>query len=266
MNNTFELRRFGLVFKKLLFERSLRLVGSFVLAALFTWFLYGATGLHLDGTTVTPASESFTIGLTLGGIYWVFTAFSYFSNHTEGYNYLMLPASHIEKWLSAVSLLGVFMLFFCLYFRVLDTIYLDKFLNSIVHFKNYQKILESAQVMAFWGDKRVDLEFNYFGFFSATGAMAVGSLYFNKNTFIKAASIGFVFFIGLMLSNMKMANVVFSEHVGLELNWRGAMIHRTDYYVQLPEPINTVYMIGFNYVLPVALWLIALIRLREKEL
>lgn len=266
MNNTFELKRFGFLFKKLLFERASHLVGSFILASLFTWFLFNVIGISYNGDIVVPPSEPFIIGLTLGGIYWIFTGFSYFSNNTEGYNYLTLPASHLEKWLSSILLLGLFMLFFCIYFRVLDTIYLDKFLTHRVQWSDYQKILESAYPLAFWGDKRVNLEFTYFIFFNATGAMAVGSLYFNKNAFIKTASIGLIFFVGLSLLNIKMVNTLFNEYVGQEPLWRSAIINRADYYVQLPEPINTAYMVGFDYLLPVALWLIALIRLREKEL
>jgi hypothetical protein len=268
MNNTFELKRFGWVFKKLIFERSLHLVGSFTLVALFTWFLYSVTGRVYDGEAVTPAQESFGIGLTFGGIYWVFTSFSYFSNNTEGYSYLMLPASYLEKWLSSVLLLGVFILLFCLYFRILDTIYLDKFLEKMVSYKDYSKILATAYPLSFWGETRVSLEFHYFAFFNATSAMAVGTLYFNKNAFIKTAFISLVFSIGLSFLNMKVGGMLLNEGVNVipqEL-WRSAFVSKAESYVRLPEPINTAYMIGFDYLLPVALWLIALIRLREKEL
>lgn len=268
MNNTFELKRFGLVFKKLIFERWLHLVGSFVLATLFTWFLYSAFGIHLtyDTNIVTPPLDAFAMGAVFGGIYWVFTGFSYFSNDTEGYSYLMLPASHFEKWLCSILLLGLFLVFFCLYFRVLDTVYLADFLRKKSGQKDYQKILESAYVMGFWADKRVDLEGCYSAFFNATGVMAVGSLYFNKNAFIKTTLITLVFFVSLTILNMKVATALFNDFVALVPLWRSADMHRIDYHVQLPEPINTAYMVGFDYLLPVALWLIALIRLREKEL
>ena len=96
--------------------------------------------------------------------------------------------------------------------------------------------------------------------------MAVGALYFNKNAFIKTAFIGLVFFIGLTFLNMRVGRMLFNEYVAPQQLWRGAVINRTDYFVQLPEPINIAYMVGFDYLLPIALWLIALIRLREKEL
>ncbi len=266
MNNTFELKRFGLLFKKLLFERALHLVGSFVLVALVTWFFHTVMDIGYDVNNVVPASNAFAIGLVLGGIYWVFTGFSYFSNNTEGYSYLTLPASHLEKWLSAILLLGFFMLFFCIYFRVLDTIYLHKFLADKVNWKNYPKILETAYPLAFWGDKRIDLEGCYSAFFNATGVMAVGSLYFNKNAFIKTTLITLVFFISLTILNMKVASALFNDSVALEPLWRSADIYSINFHVQLSEPINTAYMLGFDYLLPVALWLIALVRLREKEL
>lgn len=269
MNNTFEPKRFGLLFKKLLFERSLHLCGSFILVALFTWFLYNATSGGLELGVIMPSVEAFGIGLSLGGIYWVSAGFSYFSNNTEGYGYLMLPASHFEKWLCNILLLGLFLVCYCIFFRILDASYMAHFrnnLNPASHPNDYQKMYDSAYVLSFWNEKRVDLQLTYFTFFNITGAMAVGALYFNKMALVKTMFISIGVFLGLNLLNGQFADAIFQLDMHSYPLWQSVKVYGTYDFIERPEHIDTIYTIGFNYLLPLVLWLIALIRLREKEL
>jgi hypothetical protein len=267
MNNTFELKRFGLVFKKLIFERALHLIGSFILVALFTWYIYRMTTGNTREGMLMPQLEAFGIGLVLGGIYWTFTAFSYFSNKTEGSNYLLLPASHLEKWLCGVLTLTLFMVVFCLFFRGLDAFYMAKFrenLNSTDYPFNYDRLYNSAKVMDFWGNNA--LHFLYFVFFNLTATMAVGALYFNKVALIKTifASIGLFFFFTFL--NAQITKTLFHENINPILVWQQVILTEKSEIIQLSPPISMAYFVGFHYILPIGLWLIALVRLREKEL
>jgi hypothetical protein len=266
MNDTFDIKRFGLVFKKLIFERMLQLVGSFILLAILTWYFYQLGG-NMNIGWKEMQSQSFLIGLVLGGIYWVSVGFNNFSDRAEGYGFLTLPASHLEKWLSVVVLLVIFFISFCLFFRGLDTIYTNYFRNHLnPNLKNYKTLYESAKVMSFWGDSRNVSDSTYAIFVGYTGIMAVGSVYFNKMALVKTmfAFAGIMFLIQFL--NGYLSTFIFQTDVQSNLFWNSLWIRTGDLIVGLPKNINQIYTIFFSYLLPSILWLLALLRLREKEI
>jgi hypothetical protein len=273
MNNTFELKRFSLVFKKLLFERSLMLYGSFILVALFTWFIYYAThGVYLDIPSFQMVQmQAFGIGLNLGGIYWVSTGFNYFSSKEEGCNYLILPASYFEKWLSVVLLLGVFMLFYCLFFRILDTLFINYLHNHLENsYSSPEKLsfYNAAKALSFGNNNtQVSLRFPYFIFFNVTALMAIGGLYFNKMALIKTVFASIGLYILLYYFSYITAKILFQTRIGLPDFYFGRIIlDKTNEFLTLPQPILFYYSVFFSFILPIIFWLIALIRLREKEI
>jgi hypothetical protein len=272
MNNTFELKRFGLVFKKLLFERSLMLYGSFILVALFTWFIYHVTrDTHLDVDAFQMYEmQAFAIGLNLGGIFWVATGFNYFANKEEGYNYLMLPASHFEKWLSVVLLLGMFFAFYCLFFRVLDTLYINylgSHMDSSYAADARMYFYRSQEPLSFWENTRVSLKPAYSIFFYMTGLMAIGALYFNKTALIKTVFVAVGLFVFFNYLNYVIEETIFQTDVkNVPFLWNTIFLNYGSEVVHLPQPMWFIYTIFFSIVLPTIFWLIALIRMREKEI
>jgi hypothetical protein len=276
MNNTFELKRFNLVFKKLIFERSLMLYGSFILVALFTGYIYYATHeVYLDALSFQMnRMQAFAIGLSLGGIYWVSTGFNYFSNKEEGYNYLILPASYFEKWLSVMLLLGVFMLFYCLFFRILDMLFINYLRQHLVDpFISTDKMyfLYSAKPLSFWNDNtEMSLpfpNFTFLTFFNITALMAIGSLYFNKMALIKTlfASIGL--YILLYYLSFIIGKILFQTPItSASFYFPRIVVNKTEELLLLPQPMLFYYSVFFSFILPIIFWLIALIRLREKEI
>jgi hypothetical protein len=272
MNNTFELKRFSLVFKKLLFERSIMLYGSFTLVALFTWFIYHTTiGVHFNISSFQMYEmQAFAIGLNLGGIYWVATGFNYFAHKEEGYNYLTLPASHFEKWLSVLLLLFVFFVFYCLFFRVLDTLYINYLKNHLNlpqdSYANKMYFYRHVEPLSFWGNTSVSMMAPYSIFIYMTGLMAIGGLYFNKTALIKTifASIGL--FILFHYFHYFIAEKIFQTEVKIiPFMMPTIILNKGNEVTYLPQPILLIYSVLFTIVLPISFWLIALIRLREKE-
>ena len=213
-----------------------------------------------------PQSESFGIGLAIGGMLWVTAGFSYFSNKTEGYNFLIFPASHFEKWLSVVLLLGLFIIFYCSFFRILDAAYMAHFRNNLdtaMKPEQYKRLYDSAKVMPFLSN---NLRYNYLIFFNITGAMAIGALYFNRMALIKTLFVCVGVFAGLEGLNKQLINTIFPLEMHTTVFWRTVHVASSDQFISLPSPFDTLHLVFLNYLLPVALWLIALIRLREKEL
>ena len=103
-------------------------------------------------------------------------------------------------------------------------------------------------------------------YFLVTGAMAVGAFYFNKIAVIKTAIACIVAFTAVQLLNSFIANIIFGELVGTGPFMNGVNI-RSDgnWRIILPHQPQFFFKTLFLFILPIAFWLIALIRLREKE-
>jgi hypothetical protein len=267
MNDTFDIKRFGLVFKKLLFEKSLNLIGSFVLVSLLAWSTYHFNGDSDNDGWYMVQPQSFMIGLILGGIYWVSVGFSYFSDKTEGYGFLTLPASHLEKWFSVVVLACIFLGAFCLFFRAMDAFYTSYFLTHLNPNRiDYKFVYDKTRVMPFWGGGIPIIDIAFAIFLVFTGIMAVGSVYFNKMALVKTmfAFAGIILLLQFLNSNI--TSFFFEKDTNTSLFWSGISIRSTGDYVNLPKNINQIFTAFYSYLLPIILWLIALVRLREKEM
>ena len=103
-------------------------------------------------------------------------------------------------------------------------------------------------------------------FFFLTGAMFVGSLYFNKVAFIKVAISICILVIGVVGLNWLMAKLFFGN-----INDAGTLTNVTipvgkeEGTIQIPERISDAFNYSIWYIFPAMLWLLAFTRLREKE-
>src|SRR6478736_4112517 len=105
MNDTFSIRRFGLLFKKTIAERPIQTVGVMVLLLLLSFILYVAAKKIIG---FGPAQNLTLIwGLAGGGFFLASFVFGYFSNNASGSSYLTLPVSYFEKWLCSIIITGV---------------------------------------------------------------------------------------------------------------------------------------------------------------
>jgi hypothetical protein len=266
MNDIFDIKRFGLLFKKLIFERSLHIFGSFGLMMFFVWFMYHTNGSLSEGWW-NAQIQSFAMGLLLGGVYWTSVVFNHFSEKAEGYSFLTLPASHFEKWLCGVGLLCVFILSYCIFYRVLDASYVSYFRTNLnPTLKDYDKLLASYKVMSFITDSIYNVKFAFVALLNFTGVIAIGAMYFNKMALIKSLFLGFLLVICLDYLNDLFAVMLFQADVNPSFFWGSIWINKTNEQIELPENITPIYSIFFSFILPILLWSIALVRLKEKEI
>ena len=268
MNDIFNLHRFGLQFKKTLFEQPLQTFGLLGLAFIATFLLYHPYNAKTLSISREPDTMFFILFLSGGSL--VFFLFSQFSDNAKGYNYLMLPSSYLEKWLcgfitSCVLFFGIYLVFF----RLFDSYQVTTFHRELLaKAKDYspemvQNYLQQVQVQAY--DSPV-FKTVFSLFFIMTGVTALGSLYFNKNAFVKI-------FIVLMVS---LWAYIYFNGVILEYFFKSIPISHTTSFdvvflekggtIALPKAYRDIVDFVFYYGLPTALWLIVLIRLREKEI
>src|SRR3954470_1824611 len=130
MNNTFNIKRFSLLFKKTIVERPVQTIGVTVLLLLLSFILYVAAK-KLSGFGAAQ-NLTFIWGLSGGGFFLASFVFGYFSTNASGSSYLTLPASYFEKWLCGILIAGVLYPFiFLLFYHLVDVSFVASYHNSL---------------------------------------------------------------------------------------------------------------------------------------
>ena len=263
MNNTFNTKRFGLLFKKTIAERPVQTIGVTFLLLLLSFILYAVTK-KIAG--FGPAQNiTFIWGMAGGGFFLASFVFGYFSTNASGSSYLTLPVSFLEKWLCGVLIAGIlYPIIFLLLYHVMDVAFVAAYHNSLDKTSLFYK-QQYESVYTFDLNGRIAWKV-YALFLMLTGAMLTGALYFNKMAFIKTGiTICIVFFI-LFGLNWLIASMLFGN-----INDAGLYNHVTlpvgkeEGVLLLPTNLEEIFRYSTSYILPAILWILPLLRLREKE-
>lgn len=263
MSNTFNLKRFGLLFKKTLLEKPMQMFGFTGLIFLFILIVY-----YIFKTFVNfqaAQNVSFLWGMVGGDFILASFVFNYFSTSASGSSYLTLPVSNFEKWLSAVLIAGVlYPLIFMVFYRIMDAGFIAAYHNSLDPNGPFYKIRYEAVYLLSFNDRLPRMIYPMFLVFS--GMMLIGSLYFNKVALVKTALAVCILFLAIYGLNYLFARLLLSniddafpfQHVGI-------LVGKEVGSVELPKNVHDPIWYFISWGLPVILWGVALIRLREKE-
>ena len=263
MNDTFNFKRFLLLLQKTLLERPMQLfgfTGLIILLSLVFYFVFKSIEGFKEAQDLT-----FMWGLVCGGSFISSFMFSYFFSNASGCSYLTLPASHFEKWLCGVLIAGIlYPLVFLLSYRAIDASFVALYhqsLNASAPF--YKEKYEAVYMFAF--DGRVANKVYPIIFFTS-GAMVVGSLYFNKVAFIKVALVLTVCCLGIFGLNWLVAKSVFGSIEAL-FPFRNVhiILGKETGSIDLPKTSQLISTYSLCYIYPALLWVLAYVRLKEKE-
>src|SRR6185312_2982621 len=177
INNTFNAKRFALLFKKTLLEKPMQMFGFTGLIFLFILIVY-----YIFKTFVNfqaAQNVSFLWGLVGGDFILASFVFNYFGSTANGSSYLTLPVSNFEKWLCAVLIAGIlYPLIFMAFYRVMDAGFVAAYHNSLDPDGPFYKIrYDAVYLFSFNGFLARQC---YPMFLIISGIMLIGSLYFNK--------------------------------------------------------------------------------------
>lgn len=264
MNDTFNIKRFGWLFKNTLLERPVQLLGVTGLILLIDLILYIVLR-YVNMIWEAIQNVTFIFGFIAGGCFLAAFVFNYFSSNGRGSSYLTLPASSFEKWLCSVLISGVlYTLIFLIFYRITDTFFvglLHKTLDPKGPF--YKEMYQKVHIFPYNGFVAAKAYMMYVNF---TSAMLVGALYFNKAAFIKVALIICVLLIGGFFLNSIMAKAVF-DNIDRALPYYGVFIPVDKDFgsVILPSYASKAVDFCILYIIPAVLLVTAYVRLREKE-
>jgi hypothetical protein len=263
MNEVFSIKRFLLLFKKIIAERPTQTLGVAALLLMLSFILYVAAKKIIG---FGPAQNlTFIWGLAGGGFFLSSFVFGYFNTNASGSSYLTLPASFLEKWLCGILLAGIlYPLIFLLFYHIMDVAFVSAYHNSLdktsIFYKQQYESVYSFDLNGIVAWKVYAL------FLQLTGVMLTGGLYFNKIPFIKTALAFCIIVLAIFGLNWLIANAFFNnvsdagpyDHITLSVGKQtGTLI--------LPTGLENFFHTAIAFVIPVILWFLSLLRLREKE-
>ena len=273
MNNTFDIRRFGFLIKKIIYEKGLILGGSFVLLVVLMLLIYGTSSAVKQSSL--PQNACFGLGLISPTVF-VSILLNHFSRKSSAVAYLTLPCSHFEKWLTIFMLtVFIYLPLFLLTFKLIDTVFLNHYREVAVtkfQYMNYQ--LESDLPYLKYTFQAVKGVMPFSGFmacfFGLSGATVLGTLYFNQKSYIKTALVLVGFFIVFGFLANTLFGIIIGESTSTGIfTFDKALVtneSKRQFSVEAPEAIKNLVKYFLLVFIPAALWLIGLVRLRDREL
>jgi hypothetical protein len=262
MHQIFDPRRFRLYFIKAILERPVQILGTFALAftvSLMVYFLMKSVAGFEPAQLI-----SFTIGLVGGGGLLASLVFGYFADAANGASFLTLPASSFEKWFCGVLIIAIYVTCFLFFFRGLDSLLVHLYHSGLnPQDARYRQQYDSVFIFSYTGDADSLLIF----FANAVTGMLVGSLFFNKVSFIKVALVICGIYIGVFVLNYMVSSLMFKDYIK-SFAFHSVVVKNgsEEGIIVLPAPAVRVYDMISTYILPILLLIVSFVRLREKEI
>ena len=263
MNNTFNAKRFGLLFKKTLLEKPMQMFGFTGLIFLFILIVYYILKTFVNFHVAQ--NLSFLWGLVGGDFILTSFVFNHFSSTASGSSYLTLLVSKFERWLGAVLIAGIlYPVVFLIFYRIMDAGFVAAFHSSLDPTNRFYKITyDSVYLLSLNGNLARQC---YPMFLVYSGMMLIGSLYFNKVALIKVASVICILVFSIFGLNYLFAFLIFKNvHDAFPFLSVAISVGKETGSLELPKIVHDTIWKFITFALPVILWGVALIRLREKE-
>jgi hypothetical protein len=271
MNNSFNYTRFSLLVKRQWVEnKKLFLMASFALFGLGVTFYSLSTNWEVGHISDVTRPMFLIVGLYIAGSFFTNYLLKDFSDKNASTNFLLIPASHLEKLLSvSIYSFFAFPIFIFIIFFISDYIFVH--LANSVHaslvLKNHIVNDKSWQENELWYKqlfgKTDDFVYALIGSWFITQAFTmVGSIMFIRWSYIKTAFIGFAVILTLTLFSNFLMNLLIGEFDKISESSKNAL------YIQIKPTKDFLQMltrIALKFVFTPILLLIAFLKLKEKQ-
>lgn len=267
-NNVFSPARFGLYMRKHLMDNYRLYAMSVIVLAVLSLILLLVSSTDNFSITASGLVPIFFIMLFITGLIFTSLSFGELGNKPQGIDYLLFPASQLEKFISTllvttVGFLLVYHLAFYIAYLVMDAIV---FTRKGVHIVNDLRNYMHDTPAYYW----------YYVWFIAQGFMLMGAVYFQKYSFIKTLFLLTVFLGALYLINSVFVFIFFGgqmrawyEHapfIGVNTLHGVTKEDPGNTMLIIPETLQKIFLFIAKYLLPPMLWTLAYVRLRDKEI
>lgn len=225
---------------------------------------------HLDHTI---QHGTYFISLFVIGAFFASQYFSDLGSEPKGINFLLTPASILEKLVCGLFYtVLLFFVFFTLSFYIVDVamVALSNALKSPM--EGYGK-QPSEVINVFFAkmNSATSLNISYYLlllYFAVQSFFLLGSVYYSKYPFIKTAIALFLLFLAAFLIEAYIMDAILPKGYH-QISFTAFVTAGSDLdnskTIALPEWINQVLTVLLCYAVPPLLWLVTYHRLKEKE-
>jgi hypothetical protein len=274
VNNILSANRFGAYFKKHLVDNyRLYLLSLIVLTGILLLSLLFILLTEVNINSYSDLLPFYLIGLYAAGLIFTSKSFNELGNKPQGIDYLLLPASHLEKFLTTllITTVGFLIVYHAAFFLAVKAGDSILFIRKGIHLRN-----DLAN------SKPDTWIVNYYFWFIAQAILLMGTLYFDKYSLIKTIFFFFLFIAGMYLINAIFAQIFFHKYmrdwkhqfpfIGVNILLPDNMEAYTPEYsmnfvmLGLPEKVWRPLLFAGKYFIPTILWTVSYFKLRDKEI
>lgn len=275
MNQTFDFRRFSLLVGKHWADNRKKYMLSIVafMSLILIWYVFIMLTDPLDPLAEGLQHVTYYFSLFLVGPFYASQFFKDLSSRSKGINYLMVPASTLEKTLCSIFYVVIlFVVVFTVAFYLVNIITVG--LANLVH-PDYSGVARNgivhkahiSNIFRIPGNPRNMAQYFFLLFFAVQSVAFLGSIYFPKYSYIKTAiSITIVCLVialvGFYFTSFFMPRGGFNELSTYRVFSEDGNETRV---IQLPAWIGKVLKFLFFYAFPPIFWITTYFRLKEKE-
>ena len=275
MNSTFDFSRWGLLVRQHWIENKKRYLLSMGAMAgiLFMWFFWLSIVEDKTPMDMMTQKASYFFLLFVSGCFYASQFFRELGSRSRGINYLLLPASALEKLL--VGLLYAIVLFFTFFtgiYYLVDVIMVTA-VNAIhpaYTIPDANGVIQKTSVANVFGWFGIENGAPFFlsGYFAVQAAFLLGSVYFEKYSFVKTViSLFFIVLVMFMINEYLLEPILpegsFVKDIGSFRVFNEK--EGSDFLVELPVAVRNVITSLVQYGFPFLFWVVTYFRLKEKE-
>ena len=273
MNQFFSFKRFTLLVLKHWADNkkrySLSVLAFFGL--LIIWFTFSIL-TKVDNAPMGREIQTITFffALFVVGCFYASQYFSDLGSRPKGINFLLVPASAFEKLLCGLLYTAVlFFLVFTIAYYLADVLMVGiaKTLPPNPNASEKPAVVNVFDIISLPFSQDTTLNFLFF-FFSVQAAFLLGSVYFEKFSFIKTVISGFVtgFILFCLLYFLDEQLLPPGDYPkGFLTAYRVRVDGVNDHLVQIPAWIGQVLRFLVLYAIAPFLWVVTYYRLKEKQ-
>ncbi|MDD4821786.1 MAG: hypothetical protein PHI48_04430 [Bacteroidales bacterium] len=253
MKPIFNINRLGMLLKRFFLEnRQRELTFWGVATLLFAWFPFSG----IDRTSIA------LIIILISGSLFTSRMFKIFNYTSGGMHYLLIPATHLEKLITAILLSTVYFVAMIVITHVVGRTVGTTISNFIYGMQDpiCFELIQSTSEYSFQKQTGMTLFNTVFLFTAFQSVFLLGSIYFKGNVFgkttlviIVAAILLFYFF-----------NILLVEMIMKSSESHQSRIAAIDLITKLFSPDNIVFIL-FKYAFIPFFWLVSYFRLTEKQ-
>jgi len=239
------------------FKENFKIYGIGLLV-LFAMLLFMFLIVHQWQDSFSGAVQNgvFIIGLFIGGGVFSNAMFHEFSSPQSGMWLLSIPAKHSEKVISSIIMSTLFFLItYVFLFYLADILYLT--------------LISDEGILSILNPFRNNFYQFFFWYFLFNGFILLGSIIFNKYSFIKTLLAGVLLiilfnYLNMLILKFKIPEISVVSSIAFDnflFSHQGENIR-----VSLFDHANLISSIFIKVVLPISIWFAVWLKLKEKEI